>query len=126
DFVISTLFVQNGLSYKKPQHILAHGFQRATAHRAVAPVSGALANNIPGLVLQYPNENVCSLKRPPWTDVLSLLGQSGEEIVIRLLLDCGIFSCLDRQHGIYYQVSGTWWYRDMYRYSIIYRVLVLR
>jgi len=54
----------------------------------------------------YPNQNVSTLTQAPWTDVLGLLGRSGEEIMMRLLLDCGIFSCLDRRKGVYYQISG--------------------
>lgn len=107
DFVIATLFNRTGRSYQKPQHVLAHGFQRATARQLTDRNIGAMACTIPGVVPQYPNPHVSTLKKAPWTDVLALLGKSGDEIMIRLLLDCGIFCCLDRQKVTYYQLSGT-------------------
>ncbi|KAL1981064.1 hypothetical protein VTN96DRAFT_3129 [Rasamsonia emersonii] len=106
DFVIATLFNRTGLSYQKPQHLLAHGFQRATARQFMDRNIGAMACSIPGVVFQYPNHHVSTLKKAPWTDVLALLGKSRDEIMIRLLLDCGIFCCLDRNKGTYYQLSG--------------------
>lgn len=99
DFVILTLFNRIGFSKQKPRHLLTHGFQRATAGRA-------LESGISGLEEQYPNQNAQALRQAPWTDVLALLGGSGEEIMMRLLLDCGIFRCLDRRRGVFYQISG--------------------
>lgn len=93
-------------SHQKPQHILTHGFQRTTTHNLDSTELGALASSIPGIVARYPNPNVLALKRAPWTEVLGLLGENGEEIMLRLLLDCGIFSCLDQQRGTFYQISG--------------------
>ena len=97
DFVIGQLFK----SLQKPQHLLAYGFQR--------PSMGynAPETNIPGVVIQFPNENVRILKESPWADILGLLGQSGDEAMLRLLFDCGIFAPVDAQRGIYYQLSGT-------------------
>lgn len=34
------------------------------------------------------------------------MGQNGEETMLRLLLDCGIFSCMDNEKGAFYQLSG--------------------
>lgn len=62
--------------------------------------------NIPGIMVQYPNKNVQTLQQVPWTDVLDLLGSNGEEIMLKLLLDCGIFPCIDHRKGIFYQLSG--------------------
>lgn len=62
--------------------------------------------NIPGIMVQYPNKNVQTLQQAPWTDVLELLGSNGEEIMLKLLLDCGIFPCIDHRKGIFYQLSG--------------------
>ncbi|OXV06383.1 hypothetical protein Egran_05849 [Elaphomyces granulatus] len=107
DFVISNLFNRNFSSYRKPQHILVHGFQRAAPSLFAPQECGALPITIPGVAMQYPNQNVTALKSAPWTDVLALLGQSGGDIMISLLLDCGIFSCLDRVKRIYYQISGV-------------------
>lgn len=55
---------------------------------------------------QFQNTNVQTLQQVPWTDVLDLLGSNGEEIMLRLLLDCGIFPCIDQRKGVYYQLSG--------------------
>lgn len=62
--------------------------------------------NIPGIMVQYPNKNVQALQQVPWTDVLDLLGSNGEEIMLKLLLDCGIFPCIDYRKSIFYQLSG--------------------
>ncbi|GAD98225.1 telomerase reverse transcriptase [Paecilomyces variotii No. 5] len=107
DFVILTLFNRVSFSHHKPQHILAHGYQRTTTHNIDSTELGALASSIPGIVARYPNPSVSALKRAPWTAVLGLLGENGEEIMLRLLLDCGIFSCMNPENGAFYQFSGT-------------------
>lgn len=96
DFVIGQLWKKSS----KPQHVLAHGFQRPS-------VGGHdLESNIPGVAIRFPNQNVCTLKESPWTEVLGLMGQNGDEIMLRLLLDCGIFAPIDTQKAVYYQLSG--------------------
>lgn len=100
EYVIATLFNRKG--YQRPQHLLAHGFQRVLG-RANEP---QVMTNIPGIIAQYPNKNVQILQRAPWADVLDLLGSNGEEIMLKLLLDCGIFPCIDHRKGIFYQLSG--------------------
>ncbi|KAJ9299612.1 hypothetical protein DTO271G3_2496 [Paecilomyces variotii] len=106
DFVIRTLFNRVCFSRQTPRHILAHGYQRTTTHNLDSNELGALASSIPGIVARYPNPSVLALKRAPWTEVLDLMGQNGEEIMLRLLLDCGIFSCMDHEKGAFYQLSG--------------------
>lgn len=103
DYVISALFNRSGFSYQKPKHILAHGFQRANGLQAT---TRTLACSLRGIVARFPNKNVQSLKRAPWTDVLGLLGSNGEDIITSLLFDCGIFTAIDSRKGIYYQLSG--------------------
>ncbi|KAJ5391980.1 hypothetical protein N7509_007470 [Penicillium cosmopolitanum] len=98
DYVISNIFGDQS-SYRGPQHVLAHGFQHASEN--------SVDSGIPGVAIQFPNRNVQALKQTPWTDVLGLLGQNGEEIMIHLLLDCGIFVPLDASKGIFYQLSGV-------------------
>lgn len=108
DFVILTLFNRpvnrnsNGSFDNKPKHLLCHGFQRAGPRHDYE----AMAGNIQGVIPQYPNQNVSQLRRGVWADVLELLGKSGEEIMMRLLLDCGIFVSANEQKGNYYQLSG--------------------
>ncbi|KAL4754277.1 hypothetical protein BDW72DRAFT_149996 [Aspergillus terricola var. indicus] len=46
------------------------------------------------------------LKQPPWPEVLALLGSNGDEIMLKLLLDCGLFAAVDAKKGIYCQISG--------------------
>ncbi|KAJ5325627.1 Telomere reverse transcriptase [Penicillium brevicompactum] len=98
DFVIWKLFNQTG--YGKPQNLLANGFQR--------PSVGLQAQDteIPGVVSRFPNHSVATLKGNPWTEVLGLLGINGEDIMMRLLFDCGVFAPINAQKGVYYQLSG--------------------
>lgn len=65
-----------------------------------------MANNIPGVEAKFPNPQVATLKQAPWTSLLGLLGKDGDDIMIRLLLDCGIFTCVDSQRSVYHQLSG--------------------
>lgn len=102
DFVIWKLFNHQG-SYK-PQHLLTHGFQRP------AMGQNAPESSIPSLAIQFPNQNVRTLKSAPWVDILGLLGSNGEEIMICLLLDCGIFVSVNARKGIYYQLSGMFYF----------------
>ncbi|KAJ5915547.1 hypothetical protein N7466_011480 [Penicillium verhagenii] len=97
DFVISQLFKQSS----KPQHLLTHGFQRSFQG------NDDLQTKIPGIVVQFHNENVAILQQSPWTEVLDLLGGNGDEIMLRLLFDCGIFAPIDASRAIYSQLSGT-------------------
>jgi telomerase reverse transcriptase len=105
DFVIWKLFNHNSGSYQRPQHLLAHGFQRPAMGRAAQDTC------IPGVVSQFPNKNVETLKGGAWAEILGLLGSNGEQIMLQLLLDCGIFAAVNAQKGIYYQLSGMVWMR---------------
>ncbi|KAK2803650.1 hypothetical protein FQN51_003412 [Onygenales sp. PD_10] len=106
DFAILTLFNRHRGSFYRPPHLICHGFQRATdrylPHHAYAPMAG-----IRGIVPQYPNKNVSILKNPPWTHVLDLLGKNCEEIMLHMLLDCGLFVQVDGKADCLYQLSGT-------------------
>jgi telomerase reverse transcriptase len=106
DFAIATLFNRTTGSDRKPQHVLANGFQRVTRKQILNYGIGALDFNIPGLVPQFPNNHVVALKKAPWTDLLSLLGVNGDDIMIGLLLDCGIFRCIDERKSAFHQISG--------------------
>lgn len=93
--MISSIFSRP--SYGRQGHILGHGFR---------PASGRLLCTIPNVEPQYPNKNVQMLKQAPWSEVLALLGANGDEIMLRLLLDCGLFAAVDVKKGIYCQISG--------------------
>ncbi|PYH96899.1 hypothetical protein BO71DRAFT_319834 [Aspergillus ellipticus CBS 707.79] len=99
DFVVSSHFNRVSFSRHMPCHLLTRGFVRAREENTPAC-------DIPGLVAQFPNDNVQKLKQAPWTEVLGLLGTNGEEIMLGLLLDCGVFTAVDEQRGIYFQLSG--------------------
>lgn len=111
DFVIWKLFKQCG--YQKPQHLLTHGFQRPTMGQS------AQNTNIQGIVCRFPNHNVETLKDSPWAEVLGLLGSNGEEIMMRLLFDCGVFAAIDARKGVYYQLSGIESPRDKTASSVL-------
>ncbi|EED18804.1 telomerase reverse transcriptase, putative [Talaromyces stipitatus ATCC 10500] len=104
EYVISHLFRRSN----KPQHVLANGFSFATRRQIMDQGIGAMSFNIPGLVSQFHNPHVTALKMSPWTDVLSLLGGNGEDIMSKLLIDCGVFSCVDEEKASYRQISGTY------------------
>ncbi|KGY14464.1 hypothetical protein PABG_12677 [Paracoccidioides brasiliensis Pb03] len=105
DFAILSLFKRFRGSFYKPPHLLCHGFQRATGQCRPDHEHDAMVG-IPGVVPQYPNKNVSTLKNSPWTDVFGLLGQTCAEVMLHLLLDCAVFTEVDGKNGSFYQLSG--------------------
>ncbi|DAA73918.1 TPA_exp: putative Telomerase reverse transcriptase [Trichophyton benhamiae CBS 112371] len=103
NFAIYSLFNPAGPQVT-PQHILSHGYQRAAEPMAAHRECG-FASGIPGIVPKLPNRSVSMLKSAPWTDVMDMLGDNSEDIMLHLLLDCGLFIRLQGQS--YYQLSGT-------------------
>ena len=99
DFVIWKIFNRNNGYSKEAKHLLAHGFKRMSMQHAQH-------TGIPGIASHFPNQNVQVLKQGAWAEVLGLLGSNGEEIMMQLLFDCGIFAPIDAKKGIYYQLSG--------------------
>lgn len=65
------------------------------------------ATGTPGLLTLFANANVSYLKSPVWVDLLALLGQDGEHIMLRLILDCGLFTPVQNGIGNLIQLSGT-------------------
>lgn len=101
NFAIQTLLNRSKSPGPISHHpLLIHGLRPGSHRTGGAPCS------IPGYVEVFPNRNAQALKQAPWTDVLDLLGCNGEEIMLRLLLNCGIFTAVDCRKGVYYQVSG--------------------
>ena len=49
------------------------------------------------------------MKKAPWSDLLKLLGKSGERIMIELLFEAAIFMPIEAGHGNYCQISGRFW-----------------
>ncbi|KAM5471139.1 Telomerase reverse transcriptase [Microsporum audouinii] len=95
NFAIYSLFSGAG----HPSHILCHGYQRVGEQMGDQEYFSST-----GIVPRLPNRSVNMLKRAPWTDVMDLLGGSCEDIMLHLLLDCGLFIHLHGQS--YYQLSG--------------------
>lgn len=61
---------------------------------------------IPGLVSYSPNQLVEQLKAQPWTELPLLLGKGGDEVLVNLLLDCGVFVPLSTAGGNLTQLGG--------------------
>ncbi|KAI6785680.1 uncharacterized protein J7T54_006014 [Emericellopsis cladophorae] len=53
--------------------------------------------------MSFAQSEVKTLKSAPWPQVLALLGQSGEGIIIDLLVDSSIFIAVDAGYGNYFQ-----------------------
>jgi telomerase reverse transcriptase len=70
----------------------------------MAENSGTCA--IPGVIPICPNRHVTTLKGLLWKQILQLLGRDGEEVMISLIVDCGIFLPLGFGRGNFYQLSG--------------------
>ncbi|KAI1118795.1 hypothetical protein F5Y14DRAFT_180447 [Nemania sp. NC0429] len=90
EYVVKVIFSRDK-SAKWPDHLLCDGFRR----------NGAF-----GLRAVRPNPYVESLQQSPWPQLLALLGESGERIMIGLLLDCAIFTFVDTGANNVCQISG--------------------
>ncbi|GKT48290.1 telomerase-binding protein EST1A [Colletotrichum spaethianum] len=88
-----------------PKHLLCDGFRRRAQN--VANTNGQdNAGSVPGLASVHPNYHVQALKDTPWPQTLMLLGKSGEQIMIDLLIDTAIFLPVKAGVGNLYQLSG--------------------
>lgn len=107
DFVIWSLFNKARNRGFYPRHLLCDGFRR---NRGPVPPGqdsdDGGGRTIPGIFSVSPNHNVESLKMSPWPELLALLGQSGEFIMIDLLLDCAIFVAVKAGKDNFCQISG--------------------
>lgn len=61
---------------------------------------------IPGVVSYYPNNHVSSMKNAIWTSLLGLLGKEGGNIMLEMILKCGIFIAVSTGRENYYQLCG--------------------
>lgn len=85
--------------------MLCDGFRRDHGAR-FQEQAGARGTNIPGIFSIYENQRVKILKESPWPELLKLLGQSGDRIMISMLLNCAVFLSVKSGQGNYYQISG--------------------
>ncbi|KAL9607167.1 MAG: hypothetical protein Q9167_007891 [Letrouitia subvulpina] len=106
DFAIWLLFHRVYRKDIKPTHLLCHGYRRAKASSRDGDGDRFLAN-IPGVTSYYPNCHVTTLKGPPWSCLVNLLGKECEEIMLDLILNHGIFVAVDAGKNNYYQLCGT-------------------
>ncbi|KAI0176167.1 hypothetical protein GGR52DRAFT_539829, partial [Hypoxylon sp. FL1284] len=90
EYVVRTLFYRERTA-TWPKHLLCDGYSRYR-----------------GLDLRQirPNAHVETLKQLPWPQVLALMGDSGEQIMIDLLLDCAIFVPVNAGTNNFCQISG--------------------
>ncbi|KXH63750.1 telomerase reverse transcriptase [Colletotrichum salicis] len=102
DFVVWQIFNR---SAAWPKHLLCDGFRRQAQNIANAKGHGH-DSGIQGLVAVDPNHYVQALKEAPWPQALMLLGKSGEQIMIDLLIDTAIFLPVRAGLGNMYQLSG--------------------
>ncbi|KYK55586.1 telomerase reverse transcriptase [Drechmeria coniospora] len=100
DFVVWRFFKREQSTRARPKHLLCDGYRR------MAREGDSALTTIPGVYSLYPNSHVATLKREPWPHLLALLGQSGQKIMLDLLVDCSIFIALEIDLGNYYQLSG--------------------
>ncbi|KAJ0365723.1 hypothetical protein COL154_004303 [Colletotrichum chrysophilum] len=89
-----------------PRHLLCDGFRRY-AQNAGNPREPRNGEWPSGLYPVHPNHFVQTLKASPWPQLLMLLGKSGEQIMIDLLIDTAIFLPAQAGVGNMYQLSGT-------------------
>lgn len=101
DFVIWRLFSREKKAGSWPKNILCDGFRRSTSE------TDSGASTIPGIFSRFPNHNVAILRAAPWPQILALLGQSGEKVMINMLLDCSIFVAVGAGYGNFHQLNGT-------------------
>ncbi|OTA52137.1 hypothetical protein K449DRAFT_246639 [Hypoxylon sp. EC38] len=90
EYVVRTLFAREKVK-AWPRHLLCDGFSR---------------NRGLGLRQIRPNPHFEMLKQQPWPQLLSLMGESGERIMMDLLLDCAIFVPLKAGANNLCQISG--------------------
>ncbi|WQF78234.1 hypothetical protein CDEST_03248 [Colletotrichum destructivum] len=105
DFSIWQLFSKIQPHTAWPKHILCDGFKKRAENVANGNGQDA-AGPIPGLVSVQPNHSVQALKETPWPQTLMLLGKSGEQIMIDLLIDTAVFLPVKAGIGNLHQLSG--------------------
>ncbi|TQS32464.1 hypothetical protein Golomagni_07219 [Golovinomyces magnicellulatus] len=120
DFCIWLLFSRESVAGRWPKHLICDGFRRTKQD------GNHVSSTIPGIFQYFPNASVVALKDIPWTQVLALLGQSGERIMIDLLVDCSVFLEVESGYRNYYQLNGRdllslpdWLRIDLNRFSSI-------
>jgi telomerase reverse transcriptase len=89
----------------RPQHLLCQGFRKSASYRSVTREENPIST-IPGLIEDSLNTHVSMMKASLWTKILEIMGKKGDEMMIDLIMDCGIFLPIVGGQGNYYQLSG--------------------
>ena len=100
-FAIWHLFNRRYSTAPRPPHVLCHGYARAQ------DMSRNVAAGIHGLDMWLINDQVTTIRRPVWQDVLELLGGEGDGIMLDLIWNCGTFVPVDSGVDNYLQLSGS-------------------
>ncbi|KAI0898209.1 hypothetical protein F4806DRAFT_350439 [Annulohypoxylon nitens] len=90
EYVVRTLFSREKIG-AWPKHLLCDGF---TTNRGL------------GLRQIRPNPHFEALREPPWPQLLALMGESGERIMMDMLLDCAIFIAVEAGANNFLQING--------------------
>lgn len=90
EYVVRSLFSREK-SGTWPKHLLCDGYSR---------------DRRLGIRQIRPNPHVEMLNQPPWTQLLALMGESGEHIMMDLLLDCAVFVSVKAGTNNFCQISG--------------------
>lgn len=106
DFVIWSLFHRSGGTSHRPSHVLCYGYQKSPL-RALQGHGDRTTSGIPGVVSVHTNESVRKLKCKPWTEILGLLGSSGDVVLRNMFLDCAIFVRIDQGKDNLHQICGA-------------------
>ncbi|MCJ1405445.1 hypothetical protein MMC11_008673 [Xylographa trunciseda] len=106
DYAIKLLFEKIYRQSHKPSHVLCHGYQRVFTPRESCE-DHSTTGGIQGLVSLYPNAQVATMKGAAWSGVLKVLGKGGDQIMLDLILDCGLFVEVERGKDSFCQLSGV-------------------
>ncbi|MCJ1384110.1 hypothetical protein MMC17_007226 [Xylographa soralifera] len=106
NFAILSLFNKIYRQSHKPSHVLCHGYQRVFTPRESCDDHGTMVG-IPGLVSLYPNAQVATMKDAAWSSILKVLGKAGDQIMLDMILDCGLFVEVEVGKNNFYQLSGA-------------------
>lgn len=85
--------------------MLCDGFRRNRTSLGAAQAPRG-DRSIPGIFMVQPNHHVDALRKEPWPQLLMLLGQSGERLMMDLLIDCAVFTPVHAGTNNFCQISG--------------------
>lgn len=104
DFAIWSLFRRHTGSYR-PSHLLCHGFQRSAGGGNGNGAEARAVPGVPGVYVTTDNPHVHELKDSSWSSLPGLLGRGAEQILIEMLMDCGLFEPVENSSNTR-QLSG--------------------